>query len=99
METGQPQLIKNEKVGRNDPCPCGSGKKYKRCCLAKEEPKAHPSAPATMVTEEEDRLTKRLVSFAASSRFRRGFVEALSFFFSKPVAELPEVQNGDPDFT
>ena len=23
---------KNEKVGRNDPCPCGSGKKYKRCC-------------------------------------------------------------------
>jgi len=22
------------KVGRNDPCPCGSGKKYKRCCLA-----------------------------------------------------------------
>ena len=24
------------KVGRNDPCPCGSGKKYKRCCLAKE---------------------------------------------------------------
>ncbi|MBN0386927.1 SEC-C domain-containing protein, partial [Pseudomonas aeruginosa] len=22
-------------VGRNDPCPCGSGKKYKQCCLAK----------------------------------------------------------------
>jgi uncharacterized protein len=22
------------KVGRNDPCPCGSGRKYKRCCLA-----------------------------------------------------------------
>lgn len=30
------QPIKNEnKVGRNDPCPCGSGKKYKQCCLAK----------------------------------------------------------------
>ena len=25
------------KVGRNDPCPCGSGKKYKKCCLEKEE--------------------------------------------------------------
>jgi len=25
-----------EKVGRNDPCPCGSGKKYKKCCGAKE---------------------------------------------------------------
>ncbi|MDI7259659.1 MAG: preprotein translocase subunit SecA [Thermodesulfobacteriota bacterium] len=28
------------KVGRNDPCPCGSGKKYKRCCLPKEEARA-----------------------------------------------------------
>src|SRR5215216_4229688 len=25
------------KIGRNDPCPCGSGKKYKKCCLAKDE--------------------------------------------------------------
>ena len=25
-------VIKKEKVGRNDPCPCGSGKKYKNCC-------------------------------------------------------------------
>lgn len=28
-----PQILKSSpKVGRNDPCPCGSGKKYKRCC-------------------------------------------------------------------
>lgn len=25
-------IVKEEKVGRNDPCPCGSGKKYKKCC-------------------------------------------------------------------
>lgn len=25
-------------IGRNDPCPCGSGKKYKRCCLGKGVP-------------------------------------------------------------
>lgn len=25
----------NKKVGRNDPCPCGSGKKYKNCCFSK----------------------------------------------------------------
>lgn len=31
-----------EKVGRNDPCPCGSGKKYKSCCLQKEQQKRHP---------------------------------------------------------
>jgi hypothetical protein len=26
---------KKKKIGRNDPCPCGSGKKYKKCCLDK----------------------------------------------------------------
>jgi hypothetical protein len=28
-------LAQPKKVGRNDPCPCGSGKKYKKCCLAR----------------------------------------------------------------
>lgn len=28
--------VAKKKVGRNDPCPCGSGKKYKKCCLGKE---------------------------------------------------------------
>ncbi|MGB8454712.1 MAG: SEC-C metal-binding domain-containing protein [Anaerocolumna sp.] len=27
-------IVKEKKVGRNDPCPCGSGKKYKKCCGA-----------------------------------------------------------------
>lgn len=30
----QPMRRDEPKVGRNDPCPCGSGKKYKRCCGA-----------------------------------------------------------------
>ncbi|MCL5671733.1 MAG: SEC-C metal-binding domain-containing protein [Acidobacteria bacterium] len=30
MEKPQ-QVIRKEKIGRNDPCPCGSGKKYKKC--------------------------------------------------------------------
>ncbi len=30
--TGQSH-VKRKKIGRNDPCPCGSGKKYKKCCL------------------------------------------------------------------
>jgi len=29
--TLQAQAESNEKIGRNDPCPCGSGKKYKKC--------------------------------------------------------------------
>ncbi len=30
------------KTGRNDPCPCGSGRKFKKCCLAKEDPRVSP---------------------------------------------------------
>ena len=32
----QQPVAKKAKVGRNDPCPCGSGKKYKNCCLDKD---------------------------------------------------------------
>ena len=33
-------IVKNGKVGRNDPCPCGSGKKYKKCCGASQNESA-----------------------------------------------------------
>ncbi|GAB6063164.1 SEC-C metal-binding domain-containing protein [Deferrisoma palaeochoriense] len=33
------------KVGRNDPCPCGSGRKYKKCCARSPEPETAPRAP------------------------------------------------------
>jgi len=42
------------KVGRNEPCPCGSGKKYKRCCLAKDE-------------QEEREARQRIEAAAASA--------------------------------
>ncbi len=32
--TAKQPVVKGHKVGRNDPCPCGSGKKYKKCCGA-----------------------------------------------------------------
>jgi preprotein translocase subunit SecA len=34
----EPKTIRNriEKAGRNDPCPCGSGKKFKNCCMRKQ---------------------------------------------------------------
>jgi hypothetical protein len=35
-EPALPYIRPAPKVGRNDPCPCGSGKKYKKCCLLKE---------------------------------------------------------------
>lgn len=38
-----------DKVGRNDPCPCGSGKKYKACCMLKAHPTAKKKFSATVV--------------------------------------------------
>jgi len=38
------------KTGANDPCPCGSGRKYKKCCLLREL-QAGPKAPSGSVTE------------------------------------------------
>lgn len=35
----------NSKIGRNDPCPCGSGKKYKQCCLAQAQQTAVEEKP------------------------------------------------------
>ena len=32
MEVDMPYQRESKKIGRNDPCPCGSGKKYKKCC-------------------------------------------------------------------
>ena len=32
-------------IGRNDPCPCGSGKKYKKCCGYASPSEAQPSSP------------------------------------------------------
>jgi tetratricopeptide (TPR) repeat protein len=37
------------KIGRNDPCPCGSGTKYKRCCLANNEAAAREKRAAANV--------------------------------------------------
>jgi hypothetical protein len=45
------------KIGRNDPCPCGSGKKYKKCCLGKDQP---PPRRATVRRDETDDLFEDL---------------------------------------
>ena len=40
-------------AGRNDPCPCGSGKKYKKCCLAKDqEESSRRTAEFPLVTQQ-----------------------------------------------
>ena len=44
-------------IGRNDPCPCGSGKKYKKCCLAKDAALARQNRPVDSPVRNEDDFT------------------------------------------
>lgn len=42
--------MSHEKTGRNDPCPCGSGKKYKACCFKKEVPQGKKKFKAAVLS-------------------------------------------------
>src|ERR1700687_5408645 len=53
----------HRKVGRNDSCPCGSGKKYKRCCLL-TKPISQDSLWSRQ-REASDKLTRDIMRFAA----------------------------------
>ena len=44
------------KIGRNDPCHCGSGKKYKRCCLQADRMQARVQPAVRAESSLEDEL-------------------------------------------
>jgi hypothetical protein len=72
------------KAGRNDPCPCGSGKKYKKCCLRKDQEAADLAPPVLVTPPNPDPLA------AARPKPSRGARPALS-----PLPEPPP-QPPDP---
>lgn len=55
------------KTGRNDPCACGSGKKYKRCCLEKDQQAEHVALAATAakIAADKAKFTAEQARFAA----------------------------------
>jgi len=57
-------LPADEKVGRNDPCPCGSGKKYKRCCLQQE---AASYSLWAQQRDASDELTRAMIRYVRDS--------------------------------
>jgi SEC-C motif/Protein of unknown function (DUF2384) len=73
-----------EKIGRNDPCPCGSGKKHKHCCL----PGYAPSIDHVWARrhEESDRLTREITRFALR-KFGERIYEAWQDF---NMCEIPK---------
>jgi len=58
-----------EKVGRNAPCPCGSGKKYKRCCQKKDAARLSDPSPVAGLTMTE--YLTRAGEFMSLDEFRR----------------------------
>jgi HEAT repeat protein len=78
------EIIKRDKVGRNDPCPCGSGKKYKRCCLSKDEAQ---EPTKTSATPKEIELRDRLLSFSGKERYKKEFEKAYQLFWRRPFRE------------
>lgn len=81
------QLNKPEKkikIGRNDPCPCGSGKKYKKCCMNK------PQSPADQVESEQEKR-KWLKYYPASAKERQEGRVYLEDFFDEESIEIDKL--------
>ena len=82
------------KTGRNDPCPCGSGKKYKYCCLKKE---AAGKSEAMGRDRAWDTMMDKLLDFSREARFRQDLESAFDLFWNKSYTieqsgELPPAQ-------
>jgi SEC-C motif len=71
-------------VGRNDPCPCGSGLKFKRCCLKKEQ------TTAAYTAGDRDSALAKLMRFATRSEFDDKHREALALFWGDWLSEEPD---------
>jgi len=81
------------KIGRNDPCPCGSGKKYKKCCLLQQDgAKRYPSKRKMRfipVYTELDQLSNSVVDLIKENKLDEA--EDVS---RKLLAEYPDQVDG-----
>jgi hypothetical protein len=70
----------SQKIGRNDPCRCGSGKKYKHCC-------GQPAAPAAAPAESHEGAVALAMAWLAQHH-RKGFATALQTVMDDAVLEI-----------
>ncbi len=75
-----------EKIGRNDPCPCGSGRKFKRCCLTTESAPESEDTPWRRQREASDRLAGEMLKFVRR-RFEDAVFAAWMDFNQNPFPE------------
>jgi hypothetical protein len=81
------------KVGRNQPCPCGSGKKYKKCCLGKE--KVSSELLYRRIGEAHDRLAHRLMRYGYEEFGQNALGVALDEFLGWPEEGLSDEDLAD----
>jgi tetratricopeptide (TPR) repeat protein len=92
------------KINKNDPCSCGSGRKYKRCCQTKDRPKK-PSKPGWDISKrsmpknpdpfgffKEDRLTHE--SNRVVDLIHEGRLDEAELAAQKLLEDFPEVPDG-----
>jgi tetratricopeptide (TPR) repeat protein len=97
------------KIGRNDPCPCGSGKKYKQCCLAKDEvaaraahaaqqavlPPRQTTAANFFLGDDDDHADQLTeASNAVVGMIRAGDLDAAEQAANDLLVHFPEVHDG-----
>jgi tetratricopeptide (TPR) repeat protein len=95
------------KIGRNDPCACGSGKKYKKCCMASDvaavraarpaQPAAVPARRPSLASyvqehDERDELTE--ASNAVVAMVQAGNLDAAEQAAHDLLARFPDVHDG-----
>ncbi len=92
------------KIGRNDPCACGSGNKYKKCCMASDETAARTARPAQPAAvpvrrpslasyrQERDELTE--ASNAVVDMVQAGNLDAAKQAAHDLLARFPDVHDG-----
>jgi hypothetical protein len=80
-----------QKIGRNEPCPCGSGKKYKKCCLRKEQAST-PMAAQSRFTDEIDVLDE--LSNSVLDLVRSGQLEKAEEVCQQLIARYPDEVDG-----
>ncbi len=68
-----------QNIGRNDPCPCGSGKKYKKCCLTNLQPTSDDLA-WQRIHNMHRKLVRKLMEFTAKTYGPTGYDEAWDKF-------------------